>query len=100
MDYDAMNDAFSELEDAVYRTFQVLQENRPENKIMIEKPEHARRQDAVRYIKEILDFKPLDRFQAEHLEYLQLLLCYWRELENGGHGGGGPNKKPLVKGPD
>jgi hypothetical protein len=98
MDYKAMNDAFSELEDAVYRTFQVLQ--RPENKIMIEKPEHARRQDAVRWIKEILDFKPLDRFQAEHLEYLVLVLCYWRELETGGHGGAGPNKKPLVKGPD
>ena len=47
-----------------------------------------------------IDFKPLDRFQAEHLEYMVLLLCYWRELEDGGHGGDGPNKKPLVKGPD
>jgi hypothetical protein len=34
------------------------------------------------------------------LEYLELLLCYWRELEDGSHGGDGPNKKPLVKGPD
>ena len=47
-----------------------------------------------------IDFKPLDRFQAEHLEYLELLLCYWRELEDGAHGGDGPNRKPLVAGPD
>ena len=30
MDYDPVNEAFRELEDAVYNTLQVLQENRPE----------------------------------------------------------------------
>jgi hypothetical protein len=98
MDYDPVNDAFRELEDAVYNCFKVRKENCPET--ITRKSELERRQDAVQYIQEILDFKPLDRYQAEHLEYLVLLLCYWRELEDGGHGGDDPDKKPLVKGPD
>jgi hypothetical protein len=98
MNHDQVNEAFRELEDAVYNTLQVLQENRPET--TRRESEQERRQDAVQHIKEILDFKPLDQFQAEHLEYLELLLCYWRELEDGGHGGNGPNRKPLVAGPD
>jgi hypothetical protein len=97
--YYRMNAAFTRLEDAVYYTLKVLQENGPKlHRFRLS--EHERRQNAVRQIEEILDFKPLDRFQAEHLEYLILLLCYWRELEDGSHGGDGPNRKPLVKGPD
>jgi hypothetical protein len=62
------------------------------------KPEHERRQDALRHIEEILDLKPLDRFKAEHLEYLALLLCCWRELEDGTNRG--EDREPLVEGPD
>jgi hypothetical protein len=40
-----------------------------------------RRQHALASIQEILEWKPLEAFKAEHLEFLELLVAYWRELE-------------------
>jgi hypothetical protein len=47
-------------------------------------PEHERRRSALEGIDEILDSRPLSSFSAVHLEFLELLIAYWRELEVAG----------------
>ena len=43
--------------------------------------EQGRRQAALDGIQEILRWRPLNMFKAEHLEFLELVIAYWRELE-------------------
>src|SRR5215217_3100925 len=45
--------------------------------------EHERRDCSRRIIwNEILDGRPLESFSALHLELLELMVAYWRELED------------------
>jgi hypothetical protein len=57
--------------------------------------EHERRQEASQGIDEILECRPLASFKAEHLEFLELLIAYWRELEVESAG-----RPPLAPEPD
>jgi hypothetical protein len=43
--------------------------------------EYERRQTSLGTIDEILEWRPLIQFSAAHLELLELLFAYWRELE-------------------
>jgi hypothetical protein len=44
--------------------------------------EHQRRESALDTInEEILERRPLATFKADHLEFLEVLFAYWRELE-------------------
>jgi hypothetical protein len=57
--------------------------------------EHQRRRNALRAIDEILQCRPLASFKAVHLEFLEVLIAYWRELEVEGEG-----RAPLAPEPD
>lgn len=46
-----------------------------------ERSELERRKAALNSIREILQWRPLESFKAEHLEFLETLIAYWRELE-------------------
>jgi hypothetical protein len=43
--------------------------------------EQQRRQRALESIDEVLDWRPLSAFKAVQLEFLELLICNWRECE-------------------
>ena len=43
--------------------------------------EHQRRESALQFIDEILEWRPLATFSATHLELLEMLFAYWREAE-------------------
>ena len=43
--------------------------------------EQVRRKVALQSIDEILEWRPLSAFSADALEFLELLVSYWRELE-------------------
>jgi hypothetical protein len=43
--------------------------------------EQERRERALQAIRESLEWRPLETFKAEHLEFLETLIVYWRELE-------------------
>jgi hypothetical protein len=43
--------------------------------------EQQRRESALRFIDEILEWRPLATFSATHLELLETLFAYWRETE-------------------
>ena len=44
--------------------------------------EHERREDTLRFMRdEILEGRPLETFAGIHLELLELMVAYWRELE-------------------
>jgi hypothetical protein len=45
-----------------------------------QRSEYERRDIALGHIDEILCWRPLEAFKAEHLEFLVDLLGYWREL--------------------
>ena len=43
--------------------------------------EQQRRQASVAWIDELLEWRPLTAFSAMQLEFLELLIAYWRECE-------------------
>jgi hypothetical protein len=43
--------------------------------------EQQQRESALEGVQEILQWRPLETFKAEHLQFLELLIAYWRELE-------------------
>ena len=43
--------------------------------------EQSRRKVALQSIDETLEWRPLSAFSADQLEFLELLIAYWRELE-------------------
>jgi hypothetical protein len=57
--------------------------------------EDQRRRNALQAIDEILQWRPLTSFKAVHLEFLETLIAYWRELEVASEGRG-----PLAPEPD
>jgi hypothetical protein len=54
--------------------------------------EQQRRQEALAWIDEILEWRPLTAFSAVQLEFLGLLIAYWRECEVEA---GAPEPDPL-----
>jgi hypothetical protein len=72
-----MPDDFYELRKCIIETYRKLALKPPSHR-----GEQKRRAEALETIKEeILDGRPLESFKAEHLEYLSLLVAYWRECE-------------------
>jgi hypothetical protein len=71
-----MERAFDDLNYCMQATYRVLTEQS-----QIAGSEQERRQRALAGIQETLEGKPLATFKAEHLEFLELLFAYWRELE-------------------
>ena len=75
-----LNNAFEELRDTMIRSFRTIWRDGfcgsgPRCS------EAERRETAVQEIKELLDFRPLESFPAERLEFLALVIGYWREIE-------------------
>ena len=68
-----------ELNDCMQRTYRVCAERERESPSRRE--EHERRASALQGIDEILQWRPLSSFKAEHLEFLETLFANWRELE-------------------
>jgi hypothetical protein len=54
--------------------------------------EQQRRQHALQGIDEVLEWRPLTAFKAVQLEFLELLISYWRECEVEA---GAPEPDPL-----
>jgi len=67
-----------ELRDCIIRTYRELQGHKLGEP---RRSEQERRQSAIEGIQEVLEYRPLESFKAEHLEFLDLLVAYWRELE-------------------
>jgi hypothetical protein len=70
---------FDELSDAIFAAYAVIAKKVEERRE--HRSEHKRRQAALQGIDEILSWRPLASFSATHLEMLELLFAYWRELE-------------------
>jgi len=77
--------ALDELRDAIFATYTALAE-RDRSRITNEIEsrwvnEHQRRQSALDFIDEILEWRPLASFSAVQLEVLESMIAYWREAE-------------------
>jgi hypothetical protein len=75
-----LNDAFEELRSTMIRSFRTI----CRDGLRVTPPgysEAERREAAVQEINEFLDFRPLESFPAERLEFLALVIAYWREIE-------------------
>ena len=72
-----MTDALDELRRAIIEAYRAIEAEgrRPSG------GEYKRRRAAVEGINEILQWRPLGSFDAAHLELLEVLFGYWRELE-------------------
>jgi hypothetical protein len=75
-----LDNAFEELRDTMIRSFRTIWRDGASHS----RPgcsEAERRETAVQEIKEFMDFRPLESFPAERLEFLALVIGYWREIE-------------------
>jgi hypothetical protein len=81
---------FDELSAAVIATarWHVAQEKQKDG----QRPEQQRRREALEWIDEVLEWRPLAAFSAVQLEFLGLLIGYWREAEIEA---GAPEPDPL-----
>jgi hypothetical protein len=74
----AISAVLDELREAVFAAYRVLREHGTEGH---GRTELERRESALLAINNILEQRPLGTFTAEHLEFLETLIAYWRELE-------------------
>src|SRR5262245_42278897 len=72
-----MDQPMNQLHEIIIEYYRVHREHGPHDP----RGEQFRRQSALDQINELLDFRPLETFKAEHLEVLVMLIAYWRELE-------------------
>lgn len=72
--------ALDELSDAMSEAYRVCTERHSQPHLS-ELDEHRAREAHLRSIDEILEWRPLASFKAEHLAFLETLIAYWRELE-------------------
>jgi hypothetical protein len=72
---------FDELRAAIFAVYRLLMtQDRNASRDHLES-EQAYRRVVLESIGEILDGHPLTSFSATHLELLELMLAYWREVE-------------------
>ncbi len=70
---------YDQLSDAIFAMYAVIAKRIEAEPPKM--PELERRKIALRRIGEILSWQPFSAFSATHLELLELLIAYWRELE-------------------
>jgi hypothetical protein len=70
--------AMNNLREAIFEVYHVLATEADRGQHL---SEYQRRQSALRGIDEILEWRPLIQFSETHLELLELMFAYWRELE-------------------
>jgi hypothetical protein len=70
-------ETLNELNETMQRTYREL----AARERLDARGEPERRESALRAIQESLEWRPLETFKAEHLEFLETLFAYWRELE-------------------
>src|SRR5262245_47983440 len=75
-----LNDAFEELRDTMIRSFITIWRDGASGSGS-GRSEAERRATAIQEIKEFMDFRPLESFPAERLEFFVLVIGYWREIE-------------------
>ena len=68
--------ALDELREAVFEAYAAIAEQGAKTGT-----EQQRRESALQFMDEILEWHPLATFSATHLELLELLFAYWRETE-------------------
>jgi hypothetical protein len=68
--------ALDELRAAIFEAYAAIAEEGAKSGT-----EHERRESALQFIDEVLESRPLATFSATHLELLELLFAYWREIE-------------------
>jgi hypothetical protein len=89
-----LGEALDNLRDAIFHAYAVFvrKERRAgpagvrklgdDGKLTAPPTEHERRKDSLDFLRgEILEERPLETFSALHLELLELMVAYWRELE-------------------
>jgi len=89
-----VNSALDKLRNTIFETFQVLAVEDDDRARSMD--EYQQRQSALCGIDEILEGRPLIQFSAAHLDLLELLFAYWRELEVEGD----PRRPPEPVGPE
>src|SRR6188472_4257302 len=94
-----LDEAFEELRRSIFAAYTALVEHNQNHKATIGSPpasrrmsEQERRQSSLKIIDEVLDRHPLAAFSAVHLELLELMMAYWREVEVEA---GAPSPDPL-----
>jgi hypothetical protein len=73
-----MGEAMDNLRDAIFKAYHVFATEAEQGQHL---SEYQRRQSALRGIDGILEWRPLIQFSETHLELLELMFTYWRELE-------------------
>jgi hypothetical protein len=68
--------ALDELRAAVFEAYAAIAEEGAKTGT-----EQQRRESALQFIDEVLEWRPLATFSATHLELLEMLFAYWRETE-------------------
>ena len=76
MEESVLDTAMANLRKAIFDAYAVFTEHRAKHGTEME-----RRERAIEDIDEGLERRPLATFSAAHLELLDLLFAYWRELE-------------------
>jgi hypothetical protein len=71
--------AMSELRSAIFEAYAALE---ADGALPSGAGEYQQRERLIEYIDELLDWRPLSAFPAAHLNLLELMFAYWRELED------------------
>jgi hypothetical protein len=72
---------FDALRDAIFALYALLVKRRAALPPELIDAEREGRRSALHNINEILGWQPLTAFSAAHLDVLEMLFAYWRELE-------------------
>jgi hypothetical protein len=75
---DRLNAAMFNLRSAIFEAYAVLTEDGARES----GNEYHQRERLLEHIDEILDWRPLASFPAAHLQLLELMIAYWREVED------------------
>jgi hypothetical protein len=72
---------FDALRDAIFALYALMAKRKAALPLELSDTEREGRRSALHSINEILEWRSLATFSATHLDLLELLIAYWREVE-------------------